>query len=256
MSEKYKRHGYRDVGIRPRLDKRETLKKKIKRKMMSKRHQQDNDSDNEENFSFHDDDLKYRYIKKTTTESSNACIFFLMDISGSMTNEKKFLARSFYFLLYHFLRHRYDKIEIVFIAHDTNAYEVNEEQFFSRGQSGGTIVSSGLEKVLEIIHSRFHPDNWNLNCFQCSDGDNWPSDSEKTIAIAERLKGICQLFGYCEIEPNSERIKWVDENSRMSNTYSHLEDRKFKIVKIYEKPDIWPAFQSLFGKKALSMGAN
>jgi uncharacterized protein len=256
VSEKFKRHGYRDAGIRPRLDKRETLKKKIKRKMMSKRHQSQasNEEGEEENFSFHEDDLRYRHIKKTTTESSNAVIFFLMDISGSMTNEKKFLARSFYFLLYHFLRHKYDKIEIVFIAHDTNAYEVNEEQFFSRGQSGGTIVSSGLERILEIIHSRFHPDNWNLYCFQCSDGDNWPSDSEKTILLAEKIKNMCQLFGYCEIEPNEERIKWVDESSRMSNTYAHLEDRKFRIVNIHKKPDIWPAFQTLFGKRALVMG--
>ncbi len=255
ISEKYKRHGYRDSGIRPRLDKRETLKKKLKRKLAAKRHHKENETEfNEEEFSFHEDDLRYRFIKKTSKESSNAVIFFLMDISGSMTNEKKFLARSFYFLLYHFLRHKYDKIEIVFVAHDTVAYEVNEDQFFTRGQSGGTIVSSGLEKVLEIINSRFHPDSWNLYCFQCSDGDNWPSDIEKTQGLAEKIKNMCQLFGYCEIEPDSERLKWVDESSRMSTTYTHLEDKNFKIVKIYQKQDIWPAFQTLFGKKALAVG--
>ena len=111
-----------------------------------------------------------------------------------------------------------------------------------------------MEKVQEIINSRFHPDSWNLYCFQCSDGDNWPTDTEKTQGLAEKIKNMCQMFGYCEIEPDSERLKWIDESSRMSNTYSHLEDKKFKIVKIYQKQDIWPAFQSLFGKKVIEAG--
>ena len=125
--------------------------------------------------------MKYRHIKKDVKEASNAVIFFLMDISGSMTQTKKFLARSFYFLLYHFINNRYENCEVVFVAHDTSAYEVDEDKFFKRGNSGGTIVSAGLEMVEDIINKRYHPTSWNIYCFQCSDGDNWPSDTDKNL---------------------------------------------------------------------------
>ena len=252
VHEKTKRHGYRNDGIRPRLDKKETLKRKIKRKMAMKRV---GSIGEDENISFVENDLRYRHIKKSEKESSNAVIFFLMDISGSMTKEKKFLARSFYFLLYHFLRNKYEKIEIVFVAHDTSSYEVNEEQFFQRGNSGGTLVSKGLDHVYEIMMSRYHPSSWNVYCFQCSDGDNWAEDNDKTLSTASKLKSTCQLFGYCEIEPNEERLKWNESETTLSKLYIPLLDRNFKSVKIYEKSDIWSAFTELFGKKAIAAGA-
>jgi uncharacterized sporulation protein YeaH/YhbH (DUF444 family) len=179
-----------------------------------------------------------------------------MDVSGSMTQEKKFLARSFYFLLYHFIRHRYENVEVVFVAHDTEASEVDEDKFFKRGNSGGTIVSSGLKMVNDIIDKRFHPDAWNVYVFQCSDGDNWSSDTSKTLDLAAKIKEKCQLYGYCEIEPEEERLKWQNEESRMSSIYSIFQDRKFKTVKIFGKNDIWPAFQDLLGKKSIAMGAS
>ena len=170
-----------------------------------------------------------------------------MDISGSMSKTKKYLARSFYFLLYHFLRGRYEHVEIVFVAHDTAAYEVNEEQFFKRGESGGTIVSSGLEKVLEIIQKRFHPSNWNVYCFQCSDGDNWDSDTPKTQLAIEQLRDICQLFGYCEINPTNESARWDERQTTLWNSYELFSEKSFKMVSIADKKDIWPAFKRLFG---------
>jgi sporulation protein YhbH len=259
VSEKFKRHGYRSQGIRPRLDKKKTIINKIKRKKSTERAKIENpDSDAEdERFPFHENDLKYRHIKITQKESSSAVIFFLMDVSGSMTQEKKFLARSFYFLLYHFIRHRYENVEVVFVAHDTEASEVDEDKFFKRGNSGGTIVSSGLKMVNDIIDKRFHPDAWNIYVFQCSDGDNWGSDTNKTLDLAGRIKEKCQLYGYCEIEPEEERLKWQNEESRMSSIYSIFQDRKFKTVKIFGKHDIWPAFQDLLGKKkSIAMGAS
>ena len=184
--EKWKRHGYRNDGIRPRLDKKKTAVNRIRRKKAAeKRRIEEGGEDDGERFLFNQNDLKYRHIKKTLKESSNAVIFFLMDISGSMTQHKKFLARSFYFLLYHFINNRYENCEVVFVAHDTSAYEVDEDRFFRRGNSGGTIVSSGLEKVNEIIDKRYHPSAWNVYLFQCSDGDNWPSDLPATIKIKQ-----------------------------------------------------------------------
>tara|TARA_R110002060_G_scaffold15376_3_gene21431 strand:- start:3012 stop:4187 length:1176 start_codon:yes stop_codon:yes gene_type:complete len=246
-SESIKRHGYRKKGIRPRLDKKKTAINRIKRKKASERIHGPNE---EGRFTFHEDDLTYRHLKKSTKEASNAVIFFIMDISGSMTKEKKFLARSFYFLLYQFLNHRYENIDIVFLAHDTLSYEVNEEQFFTRGNSGGTVVSVTLQHACDIINQRYHPDFWNIYCFQCSDGDNWPSDTDVCIETARILKEKTQLYCYCEIEPSKDRLSWLSDESRLSNTFSPLCDKQFKIVKIIQKEDIWPAFSKVFGGRS------
>ena len=131
ISEKPKRHGYRNEGIRPRLDKKETVKKMLKRRNAAVR-AGSYDPEKDESFGFSKKDLRYKFIKKKFQQHSNAVIFFLMDISGSMTKNKKYLARSFFFLLYHFVRSKYENTEIVFIAHDTEAYEVNEDQFFKK----------------------------------------------------------------------------------------------------------------------------
>ena len=240
--EKFRRHGYRKSGIRPRLDKKRSLKQLIRRRVATKRC-----DDTEEDIGFHENDLRYRHIKVKEREASSAVIFFLMDISGSMSTQKKYLARSFYFLLYHFLRGRYEHVEIVFVAHDTSAYEVNEEQFFKRGHSGGTLVSSGLEKVLDIIDKRFHPSSWNIYCFQCSDGDNFDSDTPKARLAIEKLYELCQLFGYCEICPEEESVWRSERQSTLWDTYESFVAKGFKMVNITDKTGIWPAFKRLFG---------
>lgn len=264
ISEKIKRKGYRKEGIKPRLDKKKSAIQRIKRKKATERHARPEGkweldengaqkyvpaTKDEESFPFHENDLVYRHYKPSQKECSNAVIFFVMDISGSMTKEKKFIARSFYFLLYHFIRSKYENTEIVFVSHDTNAYEVNEEQFFKRGNSGGTLVSSGLEMVLEIINKRYHPNSWNIYCFQCSDGDNWPEDTEKTLTAAEKIRDVSQLFGYCEIVPGGESSSTWFEESRLSKVYESIVARKLKIVSVASKSDIWPAFKRLFGGK-------
>ena len=200
MSEKMKRHGYRMQGIRPRLDKKKTLRQKIRRKSILNKQQSEEEreitaEESEERFPFHNSDLRYKHLKEMLKESSNAVIFFIMDISGSMTQDKRYLARSFYFLLYQFIKHRYENVELVFIAHDTNAYVVTEEQFFTRGHGGGTIVSSAIEKTLEIVEKNYHPESWNIYSFHCSDGDNWSSDMEKTIELSEKLKNYNSKSG-------------------------------------------------------------
>jgi sporulation protein YhbH len=246
IDNKIKRKGYRREGIKPRLDKKKSAIARIKRKKATERIAETN---SDEPFAFHENDLVYRHYKPTKKECANAVIFFVMDISGSMSKEKKFIARSFYFLLYHFVRSKYEHTEIVFVAHDTAAHEVSEEQFFSRGESGGTTVSSALNLVLEIISKRFHPSNWNIYCFQCSDGDNWPEDTEKTLVAAERIRDMSQLFGYCEITPGGSNEGGWFEEARLSKVYKALTGRKLKIVDVSSKNDIWPAFKRLFGGK-------
>ena len=246
LSEKIKRHGYRDKGIRPRLDKKETVKKMLKRRNLAKlsgKYKPDED----ESFSFNQKDLKYKHYKQTFKQHSNAVIFFVMDISGSMTQNKKYLARSFFFLLYHFVRSKYENTELVFIAHDVEAYEVNEDQFFKRGSGGGTMVSSGLDMVKDIISKRYHPENWNIYIFQCTDGDNWTSDNSKVADLLQFLKPKAQLFGYCHVEPEEDQLKWAHDDSELTQLVKNIQDSRCKVIHLTSPQDIWPAFKSFFG---------
>ena len=244
-SKSFKRHGYRNEGIRPRLDKKETIKKKIKRRKKAIKNNTYN-PENDERFGFHHDDLRYRFIKEKKKPTSNAAIFFIMDVSGSMTKEKKFLARSFFFLLYHFIRSKYENTEHCFISHDTSAAEVNEEDFFGKGSTGGTLVSTGLDKCLDIVEARYHPSTWNIYVFQCSDGDNWPEDNEGCLRSAQKLSGLSQFYGYCEIEPHHQKSRWI-QMSQLSELLTPLLKDNFKIAEIRKKDDIWLAFQRFFG---------
>ena len=241
VSEKWKRKGYRTQGIRPRLSKKETAKQRIRRKMAAKR---SGTLDEEENFSYRESDLRYKHIKKTNKETSSAAIVFIMDVSGSMSKQKKYLARSFFFLLYHFIRSRYENTEIVFVAHDTRPYEVDEDKFFNRGTGGGTMVSPTMEYVYDVITKRYNPNNWNVYAFHCSDGDNWPTDNDLALDLTSKVSDLCQLYGYCEIDPSAESTKWL-------NSFSLLElygkCSKIKCVEIKKKEDVWPAFKKFFG---------
>jgi len=250
FTEKYQRHGYRSKGIRPRLDKKETIKKKIKRRKALKRiKEQNGEFDEDERVPFHQDDLRYRHIKPKQKESSNAVIFFIMDVSYSMDKEKKFLAKTFDFLVFQFIKHKYQNVELVFISHDTEANEVNEEQFFTRASSGGTVVSSGLEKCQEIIHKRYHPELWNVYIFQTSDGDNWSYDMDKTLQKAQELIDLSQLFCYVEVQSRhaGRLLYYGDVNSRLSINYQRISNKKFRMFQIFEKKQVWDCFKKLFG---------
>jgi sporulation protein YhbH len=130
---------------------------------------------------------------------SNAVVLALMDVSGSMGEFKKYIARSFYFWMVRFLRTKYDQVRIVFISHHTEAHEVTEEAFFTQGESGGTVVSSAYKLALDIIAERFSPRDWNIYPFHFSDGDNYYSDNDEAVKLADKLIETCNLFGYGEI---------------------------------------------------------
>lgn len=249
LDEKPKRKGYRNRGIRPRLDKKETLKRRLRRRAAAKRSGR-YDEEEDERFPFNEKDLRYRYVDNKPKESANAVVFFVMDTSGSMSKQKKFLARSFFFLLYQFLRYRYENVEIVFISHTTTAKEVTEDQFFHKMESGGTYLSPALKKVQEVAEDRYHPDTWNIYTFHASDGDNWPDDVERSVMASRELKELCQLYCYCEIVPSDEEPAWqVGKDSTMMEQYKPITDNKFKTVKLNDKTDIWPVFKQIFGGK-------
>jgi sporulation protein YhbH len=238
-----RRKGYRQVGVRVRLDKRRTVRAKVKRRLAT-RHTNHHFPDDHERFPFHEDDLTYRHLIIDTKKESNAVVLCIMDTSGSMDTMKKYLARSFFFLLFQFIVTKYRNVEIVFIAHHTEASEVGEDEFFRKGESGGTFISSGYQKGLDIIASRYHPSLWNIYAFHCSDGDNFDSDNPAALRSAKELADVCNLFGYGEIKPLGSRYY----ESSMLNVFRRLEADNFQTVLIERKEDIWPSFKAFLAK--------
>jgi hypothetical protein len=243
-----KRKGYRQVGIRVRLDKRRTVRERVRRRLASRRHRRDTPAAVLEpgrvRFPFHDDDLVYRHMITDVKKESNAVVLCIMDTSGSMDTMKKYLARSFFFLLYQFICTKYRNVEIVFIAHHTEANEVTEEEFFHKGESGGTFISSGYTRALEIVQARYHPSLWNIYAFHCSDGDNFDSDNPAALRTAKELAEVCNLFGYGEIKPLGSRYY----ESSMLNIFRRLDADNFQTVLIERKEDVWPSFRSFLAK--------
>ena len=251
-----KRRGYRTVGVRVRLDKHRTVKSRVRRRLAARRRDEEASrapdvvpaampAREDGRFPFHDDDLIYRHVTTEIHRESNAVVICIMDTSGSMDTMKKYLARSFFFLLYQFIYTKYRNVEIVFISHHTEAQEVSEGEFFHKGESGGTFISSGYQKALDIVAKRYHPSLWNVYAFHCSDGDNFDSDNTAALRAASDLATVCNLFGYGEIKPLGSRYY----ESSMLNIFRRLDAENFQTVLIERKEDIWPSFKALLAKE-------
>ena len=181
----------RRTGVLSNLDKRRTILENIRRQARDKGHARLGPIKKE--------DLRFKTWEEEIKYESNAVVIAMMDVSGSMGEFKKYIARSFFFWMVRFLRTKYDNVKIVFISHHTEAKEVTEEQFFTQGESGGTVVSSAYRLALEIIAERYPPKDWNVYPFHFSDGDNYYSDNEDAVKLADKMIDICNLFGYGEI---------------------------------------------------------
>lgn len=230
-----KRAGTQRAGTPATLDKKKTLRSLIRRRLAS------GTASLDEPPPLRRDDLRYKRRKPKIKKESNAAVICIMDTSGSMDTTKKYLARSFFFLLYQFVKRRYRSVEVAFVSHHTTAKEVSEHEFFHKGESGGTMISSGYKKALEIIHDRYHPDVWNLYAFHSSDGDNFSSDNESMLDCAKELCKLCNLFGYGEIKP------W---GSGLIETFKKsLPAKNFMPVAFNGKEEVWPAFKKLLSKE-------
>src|SRR5438128_7345679 len=180
----------RKKGPLTNLDKKRTIMENMKR----------NAAKGEARFKdIKSEDLRFKVWEPTIRYQSNAVVIAMMDVSGSMGEFEKYIARSFYFWMVHFLRTKYQNVRIVFISHHTEAKEVTEEEFFHHGESGGTQVSSAYALALQIIQERFPPADWNIYPFHFSDGDNLPWDNDICVQLVHKLMDICNLFGYGEI---------------------------------------------------------
>ena len=238
-----KRAGYQKHGINPRLAKKRTVAEKIKRQQAKNKALKETlEGEIIERLPFKNEDLRYHRVKKVFKRDSNAVILCVMDVSGSMDTTKKYLARSFFFVLSQFIQSKYSNVEVSFIAHTTVAQEVNEDDFFHKVESGGTYISSGLNKALEIIEKRYNPDNWNVYVFYVSDGDNWQEDNKKAIKAADSICEVSNLFGYAELM-NSYY------SASMKNVFDKgLIRKNFLSVEIKQKQDLWKGLKYMLKK--------
>lgn len=189
-------------------------------------------------------DLRYNHRVRRPQPSTQAVMFCLMDVSGSMTQERKDLAKRFFILLYLFLQRNYERIDVVFIRHHTVAMEVDEQEFFHSRETGGTVVSSALTLMAEVVRARYPVHAWNIYAAQASDGDNWPDDSPGCREIIENdLLPLLQYFAYVEITPSSHQRLW-QEYERIAETSPN-----FAMRQIDGAADIYPVFRELFARK-------
>jgi hypothetical protein len=192
-----------------------------------------------------DFDLRYNNMIQQPTPTTSAVMFCLMDVSGSMTQDIKELAKRFFVLLHLFLKRHYEKTEVVFIRHHTKADEVDEQEFFYSRETGGTVVSTALDLMNTIVRERYPTDSWNIYAAQASDGENWQDDSPKCRdLLVKSLLPLVQYFAYVEISSSKEQELW--------QTYKEILDvfpERFAMRNVSEPADIFPVFRDLFERK-------
>lgn len=189
-------------------------------------------------------DLRYNNRLRVPAPSTQAVMFCVMDVSGSMDEAKKDIAKRFFILLYLFLTKNYEKIELVFIRHHTSAKEVSEEEFFYSRETGGTVVSSALELLDHVIETRYPASAWNIYVAQASDGDNWNADSPYCQELLqEKIMPQLQYFAYIEIMPRHHQSLW-EVYQQVASVYPN-----FAMENIDNVADIYPVFRQLFKRK-------
>ncbi|NMT93052.1 YeaH/YhbH family protein, partial [Vibrio alginolyticus] len=175
-------------------------------------------------------DLRFKNYEKRPVPSSQAVMFCLMDVSGSMDQATKDIAKRFYVLLYLFLTRTYENVDVVFIRHHTQAKEVDEHEFFYSQETGGTIVSSALKLMDEIVKERYPVGQWNIYAAQASDGDNWADDSPRCRdLLVNKLLPNCQYYSYIEITRRSHQTLW-HEYEKLTDEFPNFAMKNIRSV--------------------------
>jgi len=226
-----------EKGLASNIDKRRTVLRNMRKNAMKGKMKIGG---------FDPSDLRYKVYEEVIERHSNATVILIMDRSGSMTSEKKYIVKSFFWWMVRFLEKKYDNVELVFIAHDTEAKEVEEENFFKISQSGGTMVSSGFILARKIIEDRFPTNIWNNYVFAFSDGDNWPEDNSRCLKSVKDILPLCQSVGYGEVQVSSNFWGWSGGTSLWSNLADIFEkdgeladNERFVVATIEKREDIY-----------------
>ena len=196
-------------------------------------------------------DLRFRNRIMVPKPMSQAVMFCLMDVSASMDEHRKDMAKRFYTLLHLFLTRKYERVDIVFVRHTDDAEEVDEQTFFHDRKSGGTVVLSALVLMREIIEARYPPSQWNIYGAQASDGDAFGVDPERSRAfLQEQLLPLTQYFSYIEVNEGT-----LLRSSALAASYGRIESPHFAMATVYEHRDIYPVFRDLFSSENSRVGA-
>ncbi|MCU9593529.1 sporulation protein YhbH [Caldibacillus thermolactis] len=223
----------RKTGLMGNIDKKKTLISAFKRNALKG------------NPSFHPiypEDLKFKTWNEKVRYESKAVVLAMMDTSGSMGIWEKYMARSFFFWMTRFLRTKYEKVEIEFIAHHTEAKVVTEEEFFSKGESGGTICSSAYRKAIELIDQKYSPSQYNIYPFHFSDGDNLTSDNPRCVKLVNELMDISNMFCYGEVNQ-------YNRHSTLMSAYRNIDDERFRYYVLRQKQDVFHAMKKFFSNE-------
>ena len=204
-------------------------------------------------------DVRYRRLESQPKPIAKAVMFCLMDVSGSMNEHMKDLAKRFYSLLYLFLNRRYEHVEVVFIRHTHEAQEVDEQTFFYSRETGGTVVSTALFKMEEIVRARFPVSEWNIYAAQASDGDNTSSDNAVVLAqLKDVILPICQYYAYVEVGMDDEEDHpgAGEPSTNLWRAYRRVaDDAPFAMRKVRHRRDIYPVFRDLFARRPEGVAA-
>jgi sporulation protein YhbH len=226
----WKINDIRKTGVTARIDKKKTLMASFKRNSLS---------GTQSFFPVLPEDRRFRAFTEEKTPQSKAVIFAMMDTSGSMGPFEKYIARSFFFWMTRFLRKKYMAVDIVFIAHHTEAKIVEEGDFFSKGESGGTICSSAYSLVLDLIEKTYSPDRYNIYPFHFSDGDNLASDNPQCVKLLKTLLPHCRLFGYGEVNQ-------YNRTTPLMSAFQKVQDPLFRSYMIRKREEVYPALTYFF----------
>lgn len=234
----YRFDDVRKTGSLANLDKRKTLMQNLRRNAAR---------GNAHVGSFQRDDLRFRTWNERVQRHSNCAVYLLMDRSGSMTTEKKYITKTFFFWMVRFLRLKYEHVETVFIAHDTEAAVVPEKDFFTISNSGGTKCSSAYHVALEHIQANHPPSNWNNYVFHFSDGDNYGDDNRRCKELIAKLLEVCNMVGYGEVSDDfysrDGRPLYNTHWSTLHRELSEVKHPHFVTVAISEKGDVYRGLQ-------------
>ena len=244
MDETATREGWDRRGPRSRLDRRRTLREAIKRRVSQGGQGGSGDDDT----SFSDEDLRYRQIARRMRPATQAVVIFMLDVSGSMDEGRRRLAKSFFFWVINGLRRQYGQVETVFVAHTNEAWEFSEEEFFRLTATGGTVASSAFRLADEILKARYDPEHYNCYIFYASDGDNFADDRHKVTDLLSRLGSKVNFMGFLETPQNFLE----NGRSETGRVFAALAARGHPVASytVHGQDDIWKAIRAFFRREA------
>lgn len=235
----YKREGWDKQGARSRLDRRKTVKEAIKRRAVQ-----------EDPIPFTNEDLRFRQLVKKQRPSTNAVVFFALDVSGSMGEEQRKIAKTFFFFALQGIRRQYSKVDVVFIAHASHAREFSEEEFFKAADGGGTVSSTAFKLVSEIMEKRYDPTSYNVYFFYASDGDNEPNDLPRSVELLTKLAKQINYAGYVETDTGAMADMRGGRASQLANLFHGLKAQGLPVgaCPLSNKEDVWAAIREFFSE--------